>query len=223
MKLIEYEYCWLIDDFFPTGIIAGFTKPNINGKNPREDIGKALAFLNHDFSVSYLNQIHSGIIHQVRGASLWEGDGLFTQDKNHLLIVKTADCLPVILFSEKLKTIGVIHMGWRSAQQGILNNSGFDLSLFKVFIGPAMRECCFEVGREFKDIKVFTDFLEERQGKLYFNSAKFAGSNLQRAGVGKADFVDCGICSFCSPQNLFSFRRTKQELRTLSFIMTGGR
>lgn len=207
MCLEEQEHCFLIKDFFEPGIIAGFTKPAF------KEI-RSLPFVNQDCKISFMRQTHSNKVcsDALEGAN--EADGIFTKNKNHLLIVKTADCLPLVLSSQKLDTVGVVHGGWRSLKGGILDNIPYNLENFSVFLGVGLRKCCYEVGRESLDHRSIKDFIRPRQDKLYFDPIE-----LTKQSFKKTIISDSNICSFCSGDEFFSFRRNKAFGRTLSFIL----
>ena len=59
-----------------------------------------------------LKQIHSTVIHKACSGITLVGDGIFTNKKNVVLYVKTADCLPIILYYPK-KILAILHAGWR--------------------------------------------------------------------------------------------------------------
>ena len=120
MKLIEKDHCFLIERYFSPGIIAGFTKANISG-DLACDLDKVLSSLGMNAPVSFLNQLHSGIVNYIEEPGVYEGDALFTTSKNNTLVVRTADCLPIFFEDANTKTVGIIHMGWRSAKRKILN------------------------------------------------------------------------------------------------------
>ncbi|UCD15329.1 MAG: polyphenol oxidase family protein [Candidatus Omnitrophota bacterium] len=212
MRLLEEEYCYIIDGVFPDHIIAGFTKPNLEGNLP-EDIKGALAFLGNDFSVSYLNQQHSDRINFVEEGGIYKGDGLFSAGENLALVVRTADCLPLFFYDIKKEIIGIVHMGWQGAVSGILNNIESDFSSAIVVAGVGMRQCCYQVGEDFLDYLNLSDFLIRKNDRLYFDPVGFV-----RKKTNKSSFFDLDICSFCSPYGFFSYRKTKCKDRTLSFI-----
>lgn len=218
MRLTDREYCHTIEDIFSPGVVAGFTKTNLKG-DPVRDVKKALADLHKDFKVAHLKQIHSTKIHTIKKAGIYEGDGLFTMKENLALVVRTADCLPVFFYSEKLGAIGVVHMGWQGALGGILNNMELDLSSFKAAAGVGLRKCCYALGEEFLKYQQVSPFLEKRQKGLYFDAVSFAKTALIKKGLKKENFFDVNICSFCPGDNFFSYRRDKTSSRTLSFML----
>jgi len=218
VKLAENKHCFLIKDCFSHQVSAGFTKNNLSGKLP-QDIARALSFLEKDFKLSYLKQVHSSGVVEVKEAKVYEADALFTKLSSLSLAIRTADCLPLFFEEPKTGLIGLVHMGWRSAQAGILANLPDDLSGFKVVAGVALRKCCYQVGRDFLQFAHFSDDLKENNRKLYFDPISFARRGLIQRGLKPDNFLDLGVCSFCSGSNFFSYRRNQTLKRTLSFMI----
>lgn len=218
VKLIEKENCFLMEDFFESSIIAGFTKPVFCG-DVLQDIPRIFKSSSGDFKITFLKQIHSSIVHSIQKEGCFEGDGLITKEANTICVVRTADCLPVFLSSKALGVIGIIHMGWRGAKKGILDNIKYDLKSFKAIAGCGMRQCCYKVSSEFLEYPEFGTFLKKNGDSLYFNPIDFAKERLTAHGLDEKNFLDLNICSFCSKQNFFSFRRDSTGYRTLSFIV----
>ncbi|MCP4652085.1 MAG: polyphenol oxidase family protein [Candidatus Omnitrophica bacterium] len=216
MRLIEKEYCYLIEDFFHPQIVAGFTKPILTGRLPA-DIMTALSFLNQKPDVAYLNQVHGAQTHLIESSGVYTGDGLFTKKNNLALIVRSADCMPIFFSSQNC--VGMVHMGWRSAKEGVLNNTPGDLSKFKVAVGAGMRRCCYQVGCEFFDYPQFTEHISQKDDKAIFNPVSFIKDNLYPNGLSDNRFFDLKVCSKCSDKGLFSFRRNQTSSRILSFIL----
>lgn len=221
MKVSRRGRWFFWEDFFADNFLAGFTDSAIEGKLPR-DIGRTLSFLPGCRSAGYMKQIHSAVIHKVKRGGAREGDGLFTERRGLPLIVKTADCLPLVFASIELGVAGVVHMGWRSGKEGILDKIPYDLSRFKVAAGVGLRKCCYRVGEEFFSYSCFGGFLVRKSGGIHFDPVGFARRRLTARGLPEDNFYDSGICSFCDPRRFPSWRRDKAKGRTLSFIMTAG-
>lgn len=218
MKLVEHEHWILIDNFFPSNIIAGFTKSNLDGNLPG-DIYIAVSSLSEDFRVRHMRQSHSNQVNCLEGLEVSDSDGLFTKESQEAVVVKSADCLPICFSSQELGVIGVVHMGWRSAAKGILDNVSYDLKSFKVVLGVGLRRCCYRVGKEFLGYPRLTKYLEQKQEQFYFNPIRFAKEELFKKGLKSENLHDLGLCSFCSEVPVFSYRRTNTDSRTLSFIL----
>lgn len=209
---------YLITDIFSNDISLGFTLANIEPDSAKA-CAKLAASLNQPFNYAFMNQIHSDKVHVIKGSGIYRGDGLFTSEKKLVLIVKTADCLPLVFYSEKLSVIGVVHMGWRSGQGGILENIPYELSGFKVLAGIGLRQCCYQVGKEFLDYSRVSKFVSLREKDYYFDPIAFAKNELFRLGLLENNFFDINICSKCDQQNFPSYRRTGLPNRTLTFII----
>ncbi|KJJ83454.1 Multi-copper polyphenol oxidoreductase, laccase [Candidatus Omnitrophus magneticus] len=221
MQIIHKNLSYIFDGWFPEKIFSGFTSTFFQGK-PEEDISSLFLSFGFTKKIAYMKQIHSERICFVKDAGEYEGDGLFTNSKDLSLVVKTADCMPIILHSEVLKITGVIHMGWRSAICGILDNiircvNISELSSFKIILGPGMRKCCYSVGEEFFGHKSFVPFLSRNGERIFFDPVNFSRNTLLKYGVDENSFCDTDICSICSGKDIFSHRK-KHAGRTLSFI-----
>jgi YfiH family protein len=214
MKLVEKEFCFIIDKIFPKNVVAGFTKPELSGHLPH-DIMACLEFLNADLEVAWLNQIHGSTIHKISEAGLYTGDGLFTTANDLVLAVKTADCLPLWVYNETAKEVGVVHMGWRSAQAGILANIPNSQYKLNVLAGTGLRKCCYQVGKEFSDYPEFSGCISRNK----LDPIVFVQKNLEQLGAENHKFNDLNLCSLCSDQDFPSYRRDQASERTLSFIV----
>jgi copper oxidase (laccase) domain-containing protein len=220
VRIVEHEHYYQVEGVFNSEVVAGFTKPTLEGILP-DDIYKALQPCKTKISLAYLNQLHSAQVCFVDKGGRYTGDALFTKRNNQALAVKTADCLPLFLASGNYT--GIIHMGWRSAAKGILDNISCDLTEFKVTLGVGLRKCCYQVGEEFSHYQNLKLFLEERNSKLYFDPVSFAKHLLSSQGLKEDNFFDLNLCSLCHSKgrekNFFSYRRNKTGSRTLSFIL----
>jgi len=84
--------------------------------------------------------------------------------------------------------------------------------------GPCIRNCCYEVGEDFRDY--FPDCIEERQGRLFLDLIKVNSQQLLSAGVLEKNISDSQICTFCQNKDFFSYRKEGQSAgRIMSVIM----
>lgn len=105
-----------------------------------------------------------------------EADGMLTTEKNLILAVQTADCVPVLLASDDGRVIGALHCGWRSSRAGIIAGAidkfqrRYDISpsQLRAVVGPSIKQESYEV-----DLVFYNDFLEESLvNKRYFQESK---------------------------------------------------
>ena len=219
MRLEETEYAY----FFKSkanGFYSGFSKKNISGIKIEKDI--RLIFSLNKFSrlsLAYLRQTHSSQTIVVKKPGVYPGDGIFTSQRDLILAIRTADCLPVFFFGKNLW--GLVHLGWKPAYYGILDNLPISFSRRRDFIavcGPGLRQCCFEVKRDFLGWDKFSPFISSRKNKFFFDLALFLKEKLYEKGFRRENIFDLGLCSFCQSDKVYSFRRQKCSERTLSFL-----
>jgi YfiH family protein len=217
MGISQKENCYFIENSLFKDVLAGFTTIALSGSLP-DDLQNCLCSVDNNFNISYLDQKHSRQVMIIDKPGFYPGDGLFTKDTNHIIAVRTADCLPIFFASDELGVVGIIHMGWRSAQKGILDNIPYRLSSFKVIAGVGLDNCCFEVGEEFLGYSRLAPFVVTKK-KLFLDPVAFCKKTLIEKGLKEENFTHLGICSFCQGENkFFSYRRDKTNQRTISFI-----
>jgi hypothetical protein len=206
------------DDVFPVSVIAGFTSGALKG-DVSVEMPQVLASLGKDSKLAYMKQVHGPDVKLIEEPGIYECDGLFTKESDITLVVRTADCLPLVFYSEKARAVGVVHMGWRSAAGGILEYIPFDLSSFTCVAGAGLRACCYQVSDDFMENPRMKRSVTHRQKGYYFDPVDFARRSLVCKGLSESNFFDAGDCSFCSGEKFHSHRRTGTTDRTLSFIV----
>ena len=221
MNLTENSNAYFIEGIkadFP--VTLGFTKPHIEGVKIEDDIKRV--FGKRNIYCTYLKQLHSSKIVFTDREGMHTGDGLITQKKKLILIIKTADCLPLFIIDNKKKQIGLIHIGWRGAKKGILNNLDVDFSSSYVIAGVGLRKCCYRISKDFLTVKPFYRFIIQKENTLYLDIISFIKNSLIEKGMPQENFFDIDICSNCSEYSFFSWRHNKTNKRTLSFIVKDG-
>ena len=130
-------------------------------------------------------------------------DALFTNKKSIYMMLLVADCAPLITYDPKKEVIGLLHVGWRGADLGIVGKAIKRLrDLYKVNaqdlivgIGPAARKDSFiKQNPSQKNDPKWKPFLEEVGDNMY--KVDFVGllkKQLIDAGVGKKNISDCYI------------------------------
>jgi hypothetical protein len=162
-------------------------------------------------------QIHSNVVVYIKGfTENVEADGVITDKINFKIGIKTADCVPIILKSKNF--VGAIHAGWRGLYNGILKNAfllfeSFSEKPYFAFIGPSAKECCYEVGPEFKD---YFKSLKVVDNKLFFDTQKEAINQLKALNkdIKLLVYETCSICN----KEIPSYRRDKTKERMVVFV-----
>ena len=168
---------------------------------------------NHGKKISIVNKRQAG---KFVGAC----DGLVTSEKNLILTITAADCLPIYFFNKEKKVIGLVHAGWKGV---LLNISKEVIKVFKkrfdieardvrVYIGPHIKKCHFEVGK--KDINKFRKYketIQKRKEKYFVDLTQIAICQLKEAGVNKKNIKVSPHCTYCEGKKYYSFRRDKPD------------
>jgi len=110
--------------------------------------------------VAALRQIHSDVIHvahaRMTRTQAPQGDALITQERGVLLLIQTADCVPILLADIKNRAVGAIHAGWRGTLRRIAEKTLGRMRLefgtrpedVSAAVGPCIGRCCYEVGSD---------------------------------------------------------------------------
>jgi YfiH family protein len=167
--------------------------------------------------VATLRQIHSDLCRLVgseRGC-LGEGDALCTSRREVWLVVRTADCVPVILADPEHQSIAVIHSGWRGTAANVVRRaleqmaSRFGTNPYRIeaAIGPGISGCCYEVGPDVAER--FREWLPEatpdhRPTKIDLSTAIWR--QLVAGGVPVERIARGAPCTACS-SDFHSWRR----------------
>lgn len=151
-------------------------------------------------------------------------DAAVTRERNVVLGVLIADCLPVLFAQRTADVIGVAHAGWRGLARGVLENTvaamGVDPADIVVWLGPAIGMNAFEVGEDvvdaFAESNVDEGFAPKGRGKWNADLYLIARARLERSGVRSID--GGGYCTFTDSARFFSYRRERETGRMAALI-----
>jgi len=152
-------------------------------------------------------------------------DGLLTDVAGVALLVRTADCLPVFFAAPARGAVGLAHAGWRGLNAGLPARM---VAAFRhvyrvraeeltVAIGPAIRDCCYDVGPEFA--ARFAPFIRERDGRRTCDLIGAATEQLRRCGVASTRILDLQRCTSCEARTWFSLRQEGPETGRITSII----
>ena len=178
----------------------------------------------------YLTQVHGKRVVQLGGPEFAtaepDADAVFGNRPGDLCVVRTADCLPILLCAKDGSEIAAVHAGWRGLAAGVidatLERMATDSSNLLAWIGPAIAQPAFEVGGEVRDafaaagFETSERFIENARGHWQADLFGLAADRLQ--GLGVTAVYGERICTFDDPERFFSYRRDGQTGRLLSFI-----
>ncbi|BCS88694.1 polyphenol oxidase family protein [Pseudodesulfovibrio sediminis] len=167
-----------------------------------------------------LNQIHGDVIHcdpaphaPEEHASL-DGDGMTCATPGHGLVIKTADCQPILLAHRSGKFVAGLHAGWRGNKINFPGNGvrrfceQYDLDPADVCAvrGPSLSPEAAEF------VNFDTDFGPDF--KHYFNPAtqtvdlwQITRDQLMDAGVPESQIFGMNLCTKGLDDTFFSYRK----------------
>lgn len=200
-----------------------------------------LQSLKEDFNVNevmYLKQIHSDEVYVYnlgdKELKNKEGDAIITNERDVIVGSFTADCVPVILVDNKKKVVASIHSGWKGTfnsitkktVQKLVEEFDTDVKNIKVYIGPHIRQCCYEISEDLKE--KFIDKMNLQKDKL-FNGRKLnlemcIENDLIKCGVIERNIFTLPLCTYCEKDiKLHSYRKTNGTYgRLFSFAFIKG-
>ena len=174
-----------------------------------EDILATMGFQNQ---VATMDQTHSSEIVYADSNISYKCDGIYTNKIKLPLVVKTADCVPLLMQSRN--GVSATHAGWRGLEKSIFEKSIdlHEISSLKISIGPHARKCCYEVGVEF--LEKFNKSINKVEDKYYLDLTK----NIKHFALeNNINLEDTGECTICNKE-YFSYRKNKTSERQFSFI-----
>ncbi len=145
-------------------------------------------------------------------------DALITNQKRLPIGILTADCVPILIYENKIKMIAAIHAGWKGAYKDIINKvinfmlkKGCKKKSIHAAIGPCICQKNYNVKKDFyrkfmKKSKKNRVFFKERNNIIYFNLPEYVKSQLKLSKISSIDHIK--IDTFDKKNNFFSARRS---------------
>lgn len=234
--LKTYKDFWVLEGE-KINIVFSNAKNNRSFNRNTEDGISNLLSLKKDFNVEdikYLYQIHSDkVFTYTSGKENFienEGDAIITDEGNVIIGAFTADCVPVILVDEEKKIISAIHSGWKGtfneiskkAVNKMVNKFDCNVNNIKVYIGPHIRQCCYEVSEELKEkfIEKFTEPKDNLFNDRNLSMELCIEESLKSVGINDNNIYSLKLCTHCEKtEKLFSYRGSNGTYgRLFSFV-----
>lgn len=178
-------------------------------------------------------QIHSADVRVVGMDARGEGvtrdaasklDGFVTASPGVMLLVRVADCVPILLVGQRdgEPVVAALHAGWRGTAAGIvlsglreMEKLGCTADTVKAAVGAHIGVCCFEVGEDMRDAvadlrgRDFTRrHIKETDGKLHADLTGMNRELLLESGVLPNNIDVSPECTCCRGDKYHSHRRT---------------
>ena len=180
-------------------------------------------------------QVHSAVVRVVdggdRGQVCKQTDALVTDMPGVYLMLRFADCVPVLLYDPVRRVVGLAHAGWRgtvkciarATVQRMVEAFGCRPADISAGIGASIGPCCYEVGDEVVDAarEAFPDapYLLQRQMRGRWHFDLWTANQVQLAQMGLTSIEVSGLCTACQTNEWFSHRAEKGRTGRLGVVI----
>lgn len=203
---------------------------------------------NHDLMYDALNvdRTRAVTVWQVHGADVviangpvadrrWlsQADGVITNKPDIPLVMRYADCTPLLFHDPVKGAIGIAHAGWRGTVKGMATSMVRAMQQayesnpadLQVVIGPSISQENFQVGEEV--VEAIHDYFgtldglmrrDPADGTAYVDLWEANALDLRRAGVEQIEIA--GICTYASYDDFFSHRAGKGKTGRFGAVMS---
>lgn len=156
---------------------------------------------------------------QDKGHVIEATDALITNELYVPLLLRFADCVPVLFYDPHCRVVGIAHAGWRGIVVGVVPATVTALALhfgsraqdLWVGIGPAIGLDHYQVGEDVLyavnnalAAYSYSPVSVRRKDGIYLDLAKAV--EVQLRGVGVVNVHQAGICTACNTREWFSHR-----------------
>lgn len=153
------------------------------------------------------------------GRTYPETDALISNVPGLALLLRFADCVPILLYAPQQGAIGLVHAGWQGTLLAIAAKAvrameavyGCRPGDIRAGLGPAIGPCCFQVGPEVvAQVRATFDnadrllSLPQADGKMNWDLWRTNAQQLEDVGVTQIEIA--GICTQCHRHEWYSHR-----------------
>lgn len=155
-----------------------------------------------------------------------ESDAIFSNQKNQVCAVLTADCLPLLFCNQTASKVAAAHAGWRGLAEGVIEQTVDALQErpdnIMVWLGPAIGANCFEVGQDVYDAFVSQTTEAARAFRKtdaeHYLADIYQLARLRLKNLGIEKVYGGGLCTYTDEDRFYSFRKNNITGRMASMI-----
>lgn len=150
-----------------------------------------------------------------------EWDALVTDQPGVTVTVRTADCVPVLIYDRRRRAVAAVHAGWRGAVAEIVPKT-IDLLAerfhvtpedLRISIGPSAGPCCYEVDEPV--LRVLRRQMPEWESvvlaaggdRARLDLKKLVRRQMERIGIAPLHVTTVNLCTICHDDLFYSYRR----------------
>ncbi|MFZ5627821.1 MAG: polyphenol oxidase family protein [Spirochaetota bacterium] len=147
---------------------------------------------------------------------LGEGDAIIARSAGIAPLVRTADCIPILVYAENSPLVAAVHAGWRGLQKQVFSQAlftvlgnGTKIADLRFVVGPFIRENSYEVGAEVAGQFAAGFSSPTADGKFLLNLKGILQSEMDGHGILPQQVTWFDADTLSSPE-WFSARRGEQ-------------
>lgn len=157
-----------------------------------------------------------------------KADAVITRTPGLVLIIKTADCVPIFFYDFKTRAVGVAHGGWKGIAADVVGETinamakefGTDPKHILISVGPSICAEHYDVSQAEDDrVRRFetrfgqdSGIIRRQNGKIAFDLPAACKEACLRKGVQPGHIELSGICTYEDPKLWASYRREGERL-----------
>jgi YfiH family protein len=175
----------------------------------------------------WLKQVHGvRVVDAAADTAGASADGAYTDQREVVIAIMTADCLPIFLCDRRGEAIALLHAGWRGLASGVIDVGvqamGIKGERLLAHLGPAIGPSAYEVGDDVHQAFVQRDpgaaraFRDAGAGHWMADLYELARRRLSALGV--TQITGGEHCTFRDERRFFSYRRDGVTGRMASLI-----
>ena len=161
---------------------------------------------------------------------------MISDDSTSAIVVRVADCAPILIADPRIGVVAAVHAGWRSTMQMIVDDVvdklwhefGSARTDLVAAIGPSLGQCCGEMGEEVIEAFVAAGhsqadiarwFRRERGRRPHFDLWRANRDQLESAGVSPEKIFGADLCTKTHAPVFHSYRAAGQGVGRMAAVI----
>jgi hypothetical protein len=223
-----------------TGPYSSLNVSNGRGDDPKaveenlSRICRALRLQRSDLTSP--NQRHTANVRRVgsaeRGKIQIGCDALVTDEARVSLLLRYADCVPILIYDPVRRALALVHSGWRGTVLGapragvefLVREFGSRPAELVAAVGPSIGPCCYEVGPDVVDAvqEAFSSsatlLSSHRGGRRHLDLWTANRRWLSDCGVQRIEVSE--LCTACHTEDFYSHRAENGKTGHFAAVMS---